>query len=36
MKLSRRVERERLGKIGVRRIWGYSPTHRELERIYDE
>nr|CAD2200938.1 unnamed protein product [Meloidogyne enterolobii] len=33
---SRREEREHLGKIGVRRIWGYSPTHDELEQLYDE
>uniref|UniRef100_A0A915MLU7 NF-kappa-B-activating protein C-terminal domain-containing protein n=1 Tax=Meloidogyne javanica TaxID=6303 RepID=A0A915MLU7_MELJA len=33
---SRREEREHLGKIGVRRIWGYSPTHGELEQLYDE
>lgn len=33
---SRREERERLGTIGVRRIWGYSPTHQELESVFED
>ncbi|KAL3119274.1 hypothetical protein niasHT_000218 [Heterodera trifolii] len=33
---SRREERERLGAVGVRHIWGYSPTHNELERVFEE
>uniref|UniRef100_A0A914IAT1 NF-kappa-B-activating protein C-terminal domain-containing protein n=1 Tax=Globodera rostochiensis TaxID=31243 RepID=A0A914IAT1_GLORO len=33
---SRREKRERLGTVGVRHIWGYSPTHNELERVFEE
>jgi hypothetical protein len=34
--ISRRQERERLAAYGVRHIWGHSPTHHELERVFEE
>ncbi|KAI1724142.1 ras-induced vulval development antagonist domain-containing protein [Ditylenchus destructor] len=32
---SRRSDRERIGSRGIRKIWGHSPSHNDLEEVFN-